>query len=208
MSQSPTSRAARLRGMIGTDAGEEVEFEMESSPDRRHTSTRNPIELTFRAIDLSSERDLVIASAQRRDSFVASFGSDGAFDEDKYLRYLARLVGRLPNAVSFALIGEEVAGQVEAQVLPDGTGYVNLYYLAPGLRGLGLGEQLHRYVVALLRGQGVTTAELAVSPTNARALSFYEKHGYRTLGLRPDGEPPVLEMRLELTGPTTPSTSA
>jgi len=165
-------------------------------------------ELVFRAIDVASEHDLAIASAQRRDSFVASFGSDAAFDEVKYFRYLARLAERLPGAVSFSLFGEEIAGQVEAQVLPNGTGYVNLYYLAPEWRGRGLGGQLHRYVVALLRGQGVTTAELAVSPTNARALSFYEKHGYRRLGLRPDAEPPVFEMHLDLTRATSPNTGS
>ena len=39
---------------------------------------------------------------------------------------------------------------------------------------------------------------LAVSPTNLVALRFYERHGYRRLGLRPGAVPPVYEMQLEL----------
>ena len=154
------------------------------------------MQLTFRPIRLPE--DLPLASMQRRDSFVVSFGHDGPFDEAVYARYLAFHTERLPDGFAFALHDGEIVGQVEAQIRADGTAYVNLFYLLPAWRGRGLGQQLHDYAVALLQGQGATQIDLAVSPTNAPAIRFYEKHGYRRLGLRPDAEPPVLEMRLDL----------
>ena len=81
---------------------------------------------------------------------------------------------------------------------PDGTGYSNLYYLLPAWRGMGLGRQLHDYAVGLLGARGVARIELAVLPTNVVALRFYERHGYRRLGLRPSAEPPVFEMQFDL----------
>ena len=36
-----------------------------------------------------------------------------------------------------------------------------------------------------MRNRGVGSMQLSVSPTNARALAYYRKHGWRDLGLRP-----------------------
>lgn len=153
--------------------------------------------LSFRPILFPEE--VACAARHRRDSFVVSFGHADMFDESKYVRYLTRLSERLPGGIAFALLESEIVGQIEAQVRPDGTGYVNLFYLVPKWRGRGLGNQLNDYVVSLLHEQGVTQIELAVSPTNTPALRYYERHGYRRLGLRTNAEPPVLEMRLDLT---------
>ena len=53
------------------------------------------------------------------------------------------------------------------------------------LRGAGVSGQLQEYAMAFMRRHGVDRAQLSVSPTNARALGFYRKHGWRDLGLRP-----------------------
>lgn len=44
----------------------------------------------------------------------------------------------------------------------------------------------------------VDTAQLSVSPTNARALAYYRKHHWRDLGLRP-GRDDVHLMRRAIT---------
>lgn len=65
---------------------------------------------------------------------------------------------------------------------------MNLFYLVPEARGTTLGDKLHQYVVALLRRAGLRSAQLSVSPTNARAVSYYVKHGWKDLGPRPGHE--------------------
>jgi ribosomal protein S18 acetylase RimI-like enzyme len=64
-------------------------------------------------------------------------------------------------------------------------GHVSLFYLAESVRGSGAGGDLHRYAMRFMRSQGVVTAQLNVSPSNARALSYYRKHGWTDSGLRP-----------------------
>jgi ribosomal protein S18 acetylase RimI-like enzyme len=62
---------------------------------------------------------------------------------------------------------------------------VNLFYLIEGMRGGGVSAELQAYAMDFMRRHGVANAQLSVSPTNARALAFYRKHGWRDLGLRP-----------------------
>jgi ribosomal protein S18 acetylase RimI-like enzyme len=64
-------------------------------------------------------------------------------------------------------------------------GHVSLYYLAEPVRGSGAGRDLQGYAMRVMRSQGVSTAQLNVSPTNARALHFYRKYGWKDCGLRP-----------------------
>lgn len=57
-------------------------------------------------------------------------------------------------------------------------GYVNLFYLTERMRGSGVSGDLQDYAMSFMHQQ------LSVSPTNARALGFYRKHGWRDVGLR------------------------
>jgi ribosomal protein S18 acetylase RimI-like enzyme len=64
-------------------------------------------------------------------------------------------------------------------------GYVNLFYLIEEMRGASVSGELQDYAMDFMSRHGVQIAQLSVSPTNARALAFYRKHGWRDLGLRP-----------------------
>jgi ribosomal protein S18 acetylase RimI-like enzyme len=128
----------------------------------------------------------------RRDSFVTSFGSNEAFiresgaDGATYLAWLAERIREFPDGFVQVWDGASLVGQIEMR--PKGTppiGYVNLFYLVPDVRGTSLGDALHDYVLGVLRREGIRTAQLSVSPTNARARSYYRKHGWRDLGPRP-----------------------
>jgi GNAT superfamily N-acetyltransferase len=77
-------------------------------------------------------------------------------------------------------------------------GKVNLFYLRPDHRGRGLGGQLEQYAVDFLRAAGCGGAWLRVSPTNARALAFYRKHGWVDAG-RGEDVPEMCIMRKQLT---------
>lgn len=90
----------------------------------------------------------------------------------------------------------EYIGQLEMQIVEKEkkrTGYVNLYYLTPSMRGKGLGEQLFSYSLAFFQKHGVSEFFLRVSPTNTRALRFYRKMGMEEVGTEFDGK--VIRMR-------------
>jgi ribosomal protein S18 acetylase RimI-like enzyme len=72
-----------------------------------------------------------------------------------------------------------IVGQIEMGKwrVDPAVGFVNLFYLIPTYRGRGLGGQLHAHAVDFLKQLGYRTARLCVSPTNVRAVRFYQKNG-------------------------------
>ncbi len=151
--------------------------------------------LTFRRLDV--DRDGPAAYARYRDAARASLGP--GVTGDRRLPYLAGLRDRCleyPDGHLLATVGDDVVGQLELQV-PYGTdvGYVNLFYVAPRWRRLGLGRQLHDRAAIYFRSWAATAVELHVGPTNAAALAFYRSRGYRLA--ETDGRH-LWRMRLEL----------
>lgn len=148
-----------------------------------------PSKLSFRTIDLSLDADTAVAF--RRDSYVCSFGSDHAFGNvDDYLAWLKDRIARQPTGYVHVWDGTKIIGQMEMlihQTTPV-RGYVNLFYLVPEARGQGIGATLHAYFLDFMRGEGARLARLSVSPSNARALAYYQKRGWKDLGPRPDDD--------------------
>jgi GNAT superfamily N-acetyltransferase len=140
--------------------------------------------LQFLEIDVDRDRDVCIQF--RADSFVASFGSDHRFFADAgpdcrhYLDDLREKNRDLPGSCVHAWLEGRIVGQLEMRRdREDGRcARVLLYYLAPDVRGSGLGDELDDYVLALLRREGFVRAQLRVSPTNVRAIAYYRKHGW------------------------------
>ena len=71
-------------------------------------------------------------------------------------------------------------------------GYVNLYYLIPEKRGMGLGSHLHEYAIRFFKNNNVSEYHLRVSPTNKTAIAFYKKNGMKQIKTEMDGK--VLRM--------------
>ena len=144
--------------------------------------------LVFKPIDFEWHGHVCIAF--RRDTFISSFGWDGFFAKDgdqgeNYLRRLRAHSSRFPDGNVHAWDAGEIVGQLEMRVLDDPRrGHVSLFYLSEPARGSGAGGDLQRYAMGFMRSQGVGTAQLNVSPTNARALNYYRKHGWKDCGLR------------------------
>src|SRR5690606_1388305 len=157
--------------------------------------------LEFRPIDLNLHASLCVMF--RRDSYICSFGADGLFDEADpsgvdYIERLRERTAKFPDGYVHVWCGDEIVGQMEMKVLEEPRrGYINLFYLIEGLRGVGLSSALHDYAMTFMRRHGVQVAQLSVSPTNARALGFYRKHGWKDLGLRP-GRDDVLLMECDV----------
>lgn len=148
--------------------------------------------LSFKTIDLSKDREITLKF--RADSFIVSFGNaDRFYEEDGKgdLRYLEMLEKKKALNEKFAVhIWEdnEIIGQVEIGTLKTDAsiGYVNLYYITESKRGCGYAPILDQYTNQIFREMGLKTARLSVSPTNTRAIKFYEKMGWIDLGPRKD----------------------
>lgn len=60
-----------------------------------------------------------------------------------------------------------------------------MVYVAAAERGGGVAQQLLDHVVDHARSQGIRQVELRVNALNARALRFYERNGFQTVGSMP-----------------------
>ncbi|MCL2782879.1 MAG: GNAT family N-acetyltransferase [Propionibacteriaceae bacterium] len=63
---------------------------------------------------------------------------------------------------------------------------IDKLYVQPHLIGTGLGHTLLVATENAVIGRGYTTAGLDVYPTNLRAISFYQSHGYKQVGTAVD----------------------
>lgn len=150
--------------------------------------------MKFIPIDLSKHKEYVIPF--RRDSFIVSFGTDKGFgDENNYLEWLQQQSEK--NSKGFVLVvdNEMPIGQLELTVKEykgKEIGYVNLYYLIPEKRGMGLGSLLHEYAIRFFKNNNVSEYHLRVSPTNKTAIAFYKKNGMKQIKTEMDGK--VLRM--------------
>ena len=166
-------------------------------------ATLNIGPLTFKPIDLAATTAICIRF--REDSFVASFGDSAKFHEadgkgaERYIEWLRAKISKDPASAVHVWKGAEIIGQMELGVFKNepGVGNVNLYYLVPEKRGQGYARYLDEYAVHYLKGLGLVKTKLSVSPTNACAVRFYEKQGWRDLGPRP-GHPEVHWMEKSL----------
>lgn len=139
--------------------------------------------LTYRTIRLP--KDAALVARNRRDACVETFGDDACFEGDvRYLAWLKNKIEEFPDGFVLAHDRHRVIGHLELET-PYGSsvGYVNLFYVTPGLRGQGYGHLLHAYAEQYFRSWEATTIELHVSPTNTRAMEFYRKLGYRAVRL-------------------------
>ena len=151
-----------------------------------------PNRLAFKPIDLDAHASVCVAF--RRDTFICSFGTD-RFDDEAgpdgayYLGQLRQRTTKFPDGYVHLWDGDRIVGQMEMQIREEPRiGYANLFYLIDAMRSAGVGAQLQDYAIRFFQRHGVSAARLSVSPTNARALAFYRKHGWRDLGPRPGRE--------------------
>jgi ribosomal protein S18 acetylase RimI-like enzyme len=86
--------------------------------------------------------------------------------------------------------------------------YIELFAVLPGAQGRGVGGALLRHIEATYRWR-TGNLWLLVSAFNTGASRFYERHGFRQIGLIPDlvvpGQDEVLMRKVLPLGPTSQS---
>ena len=148
--------------------------------------------LIFKPIDIERHGQICIHFSE--DAYTASFVNADKFHKEdgkgseRYLAWLKEKIENDPRSCMHIWSGEEIIGQLvlEQFKFDREIGYVNLYYLIPEKRGLGLSRHLDEYACLYLKSLGLSRARLSVSPTNRRALAYYKKQGWRDIGPRPD----------------------
>lgn len=151
--------------------------------------------MRFEPIHVSKHRKFIIPF--RRDSFILSFGSDKDFGNiEEYLDWVKTKSKLFPDGFVLAIDNEIPIGQLELTIKEyNGSkiGYVNLYYLIPEKRGMGLGKELHQFALNFFGNYGVKEYHLRVSPSNKNAINFYRKSGMQEIGLELEGK--VIRMK-------------
>jgi RimJ/RimL family protein N-acetyltransferase len=148
--------------------------------------------LEFKTIDLEQHKTTCIKF--REDSFVVSFGDNSLFMEAdnqgplRYIEWLRNKIAKDPDSAVHIFEADQIIGQMEMGIVKDSPDTVNigLYYLVPEKRGQGYSQYLDQYATWFVKKLGLKKARLSVSPTNTRAIKFYERNGWKDIGPRPN----------------------
>lgn len=138
--------------------------------------------LWYRPWDPVGERELYLRF--RRDAWQLVHPND-PFNGDSFYQEARAAAEADPWAVVCPMQGDRIAGMLQmdkARYAEDGAGFIYFYYIAPEMRGKGLGIQLLGQAVAAFRPLGRKTVRLRCSPDNAVGLHFYEKYGFADIG--------------------------
>jgi ribosomal protein S18 acetylase RimI-like enzyme len=174
----------------------------EDEPERVMRRDRDPAGMRIVPIDLA--RDAQACIDFRRDSYFESFGTHEGADAEMgadgalYLEKLRARIAEVPEGNCHLWHGDRIIGQTEMRTSDDPRmGYVNLFYLVPEWRQRGVGRVLHDHAVAVFAARGKRGLRLSVSRSNARAIAFYRRLGWRRVGQRPNKETmDILELAL------------
>ncbi|MBQ1641739.1 MAG: GNAT family N-acetyltransferase [Oscillospiraceae bacterium] len=97
--------------------------------------------------------------------------------------------------------GDEEAGLLDLDPEKgkrEGCGWISLLYLKEEYRGRGLGIQALGQAVMHFRKLGRTKLRLFAAESNAPALSFYRKHGFKEVGFETAADGNILLMEREI----------
>ena len=135
--------------------------------------------------------------AFHRDMYVTAFGTDDGLademgpDNAHYLEQLRARMADLPEGNIHVWHGDAIVAQLEMRrpVNEPHVGYINLLYVAPQVRGQGVGRRLHEHAATVSRDRELRLMRLSVSLTNVPAIMFYRRLGWTMAGTRPHRMP-------------------
>jgi ribosomal protein S18 acetylase RimI-like enzyme len=147
--------------------------------------------LEFRPVNLDRHADLCVSVAE--DMELCSFGSAMQLHGEDGLgaeRYIQRMRDKLsadPESCLHVWQDDEIVGQLNlGRFIDPSIGYIHVFYVAPAWRGKGVANEMEEFAARWFVVRGLASARLSVSPTNARAMRFYVRRGWRDFGPRAD----------------------
>lgn len=139
--------------------------------------------------------DAVKLSVLYKQVYIQTYGTDGVSDEfanfitqQFAIERIKNTVLQNPDAIWVAVYRNNLVGVCETEfdkkshvgeiIAPE----LNKLYILEWFCGRGIGEKLLAMAEATAREKGQTQMWLWVLESNARAIGFYKKHGYREIG--------------------------
>jgi ribosomal protein S18 acetylase RimI-like enzyme len=118
-----------------------------------------------------------------RELVVSVLGEFG-FGEDPLIDADLQAPEQTYDAIWLVVDGDSVEGSAAVRLLGGGRAELKRMYLAPGLRGRGLGRRLLGQVVEWAREQRIETLVLDTAVQMTSAQRLYEAAGFRRSGER------------------------
>lgn len=155
----------------------------------RHSTEMSSLNLQLKPINLQQHAALCLKFME--DTHLCSFGSMDGFDEDgQGLECLTeRISAKAQDPESCLHVWQDniIVGQLNfGTFVGPAIGYISHFYITPEWRGRGVAEEMDAYAGRHFRLRGFRAARLSVIAANARAMRFYQHHGWRGLGPRED----------------------
>ena len=135
------------------------------------------------------------------DSWYFAHRNTEHFKADTYFRSAVLHYRKDKGSIIKIYEGDEEAGLLDLDPEKgkrEGCGWISLLYLKEEYRGRGLGIQALGQAVMHYRKLGRTRLRLFAAESNAPALSFYRKHGFKEVGFETaaDGNILLMERRI------------
>ena len=131
------------------------------------------------------------------DSWYFAHRNTEHFKADSYFRSAILHYRKDKGSIIKIYEGDEEAGLLDLDPergKKEGCGWISLLYLKEKYRGRGLGIQALGQAVMHFRKLGRTRLRLYAAESNAPALSFYRKHGFKEVGFETAADGNILLM--------------
>lgn len=184
------------------DASHLTDEVMQTAIKPTHTieSETIPAELFwFRPWDAQNEAQLYLD--WRSEAWLSSHGTMERYDGAAFLRAAQAHSAYDPSAVQVVLSDGKPAGLIELDFEKgsgDGIGAIPFYYVDQAHRKRGLGVQLLGQAVSTFREKGRKKLRLRCAPENGTAYRFYQRCGFRKIGMADDSAVPLYLMERPL----------
>lgn len=155
----------------------------------------------LRILPMNINEDAELYASCYRDSWEYAHGTLRGFSKEPYLRDAIKASEKNPLSLMKACYGDDFAGIIELnpeRMAGQGAGWISLCYLSPDMRGRNMGVQLVGHAVSVYRRLGRKSLRLHVAESNPQGIAFYEKLGFRCIGIEPGVLCPLKLMELPL----------